>query len=54
MNYNESLPSLQAKAHDYQATALNLAIGLSIGKLSLGICQLPWMTDYKLGNWKFS
>ena len=40
MSHNESLPSLQAKAHDYQATELNLAIGLGIGKLSLGICQL--------------
>ena len=40
MSHNESLPSLQAKAHDYQAIELNLAIGLSIGKLSLSICQL--------------
>ena len=40
MSHNEPLPSLQAKAHDYQAIELNLAIGLSIGKLSLGICQL--------------
>ena len=41
MSHHESLPSLQAKAHDYQAIELNLAIGLGIGKLSLGICQLP-------------
>ena len=39
MSQNESLSSLQAKAHDYQATEQNLAIGLSIDKLSLGICQ---------------
>ena len=40
MSHNDSLPSLQAKAHDYQATELNYAIGLSIGKLFHGICQL--------------
>ena len=40
LSHNESLPSLQAKAHDYQATELNLAIGLDIGKLSLGMCKL--------------
>ena len=40
LSHHESLPSLQAKAHDYQAIELNLAIGLGIGKLSLGICKL--------------
>ena len=40
MSHNESLPSLQAKAHDYQAIELNQAIVLGIGKLSLSICQL--------------
>ena len=40
MSHNESLPSLQAKAYDYQAIELNLAIGLGIGKLSLAICKL--------------
>ena len=40
MSDYESLPSLQAKAHDYQAIELNQAIGLGICKLSLGICQL--------------
>ena len=37
LSHHESLPSLQAKAHDYQAIELNQAIGLGIGKLSLGI-----------------
>ena len=40
MSHHESLPSLQAKAYDYQAIELNQAIGLGTGKLSLGISQL--------------
>ena len=40
MSHNDSLPSLQAKAYDYQATELNQAIGLGIGKLFCSICQL--------------
>ena len=41
MSHHESLPSLQAKAHDYQAIELDLAIGLGIVSFLLALVSFP-------------